>query len=415
MEKWLFMDQKFFRGNGIFFSPVRSNGFYLHDRDGHEVLDFSNNFGSISIGHLPLTIEKKIISQIHHGFLSQSGRFYNEGLNRLSDKLCRMAGFVKEEKGYGNLITTGDVLFYNSVTDANECAVKLARKRYNILCDRVYNEVISFKNSNHGTSITMLSASKNNKNSIFFSPLSNGFKLAEMNNIKSVENLICEHTCAIIVETIQYNNGIVACDFEFLKALKELCEKHEIALILDETRCGCGRSGTFFAYEKYDIKPDIVTIANGLANGLPLSACIVNNEILKFLDVDDDVFSFNGNSLLCNVANSVIEEIVDKEILQNVDEIGKLFTIYLEKITKDHDDAISSISNVGLAINVKLRDDINHNKFANILLSNGLACEVVSDNNILFFPPLNVDVGDIKKAIEIIDISLDEISIIERY
>ena len=386
----------------IDFSPVKSDGFYLYNEKGEKIIDFSCNSGQISLLNSTSVIEKSIIEQLHRGILSQSELFYNKKAHELSKKLCDLAGF-------NHFSTT---LFYNSISEANECAIKIARTRYNKLCERDYNEIICFEGSNHGNSISTLSASKTKSD---FSPLLKGFKNAQVNNIFSVEKLISEHTCAIMIETVQYKNGIIACEKEFLQKLKKLCLKHEILLIFDETHCGLDRSGTFFAYSKYGIIPDIVTLSN-FCGGYPLSACIVNEENIEFINNKEENTA-NGNALSFNIAEHVLQEMIKPDFLKNIEKISKMFEINLAIIAEKYTDVIQSVNVIGLMIGIKLRDNIKNYRLAEILLSNGLVVEITDDNDneILLFPPLNINEDYAKKALKIILISIKEISIIESY
>lgn len=393
------------------FSPKYSDGFYLYDDKKQKVLDFATIFGSLPLGHSSQIIEKALISQLHCGFLSYSNTLYNDVAEKLSNKLCELAGFYEYKNQ--TIDVNGKSLFFNSATDANECAIKLARKRYNLLCDREYNEIICFKNSNHGNSITTLSASSNNTKTISFKPLQNCFKFADINNISSVESLINEHTCAVMLETIQTDQEVVCCNDDFLKKLRQLCTKHEIALILDETHCCSGRSGTFFAYEKSGIKPDIVTISGGFVGGLPFSACIANNQITEFLQFSDFGTS-DGNILLCNIGLKVINEINNIDFLDNVKKNGQLLKQYLEQICKRYSDIAYTVNGMGLMLGLKIRNEVNATKLSEILLSNGLLVEQIN-NTLLFFPPLNIGEQQIKEAIKILITSIEEISVIERY
>ena len=397
------------------FSPSTSDGIYLYSKDGRKVLDFSNNFGINSFTNNFNIIENSIINQLLHGFLFQSSEFRSNVAEKLEDILCKLAGFSENcNKNDDNSEKKSMALFFNSISDANECAIKIARNRYNKLCERNYNEIIFFDGANHGNSIAMLSATQNNVN---FEPRLSGFKSVIINDITSVEKQKNEHTCAVMLETVQYSNGIIACDKEFLQKLRKLCTKHEIMLILDETHCGCCRSGTFFAYEQYGILPDVVTISSGFCGGFPLSCCIVNSEMAKFAKslnkTENDVI---GNELFYNIADNIINEMSNQNFLNNIIKISQLFKTYLEELAEKYKNVIKSVNIFGLMISIEIEESIKNYRLANFFLSNGLMTKVANNGNVLlFFPPLNIDEKQIKEAINIISISIEEILIIERY
>ena len=390
---------------------VRGDGSYLIDENGRKILDFANNFGTNTLGYSSSIIEKATIQQIHQGIFSQSEKIPNKNRKILSEKLCEIAGFTEIKNGQKN--NNGSVFFCNSRSEANELAIKLARKRYNTLCDRDYNEIICFKNSNHGNSLTTMSAS-NDKYISQFAPKMHGFKFAEINNIKSVEKLICEHTCAIMIEPIQYINGVCRCDEEFIKKIRQLCDIHEIVLIFDETHCGSGRTGTFFAYEDYNIKPDIVTISGGFSGGLPLSACIFNNTFFTFAS-QIKTHALSGNALLYNIANNVVDRINNKNILLNVKKQEKILKIYLERLWRTYKNAINNFNIKGLMFSIQIREDVNCETLVKILLTNGLLVEMGGNNNILCFPPLNISEQQIEKAMKIIAICIEIVAVVESY
>lgn len=395
------------------FLPSRSDGVYFYSKDGRKVLDFSNNFGLNSFTNNFNIIEKSIINQLHHGFLFQSSEFCSDVAQKLEGNLCKLAGF-NENCNKDDDKKKSRALFFNSISEANEYAVKIARNRYNKLCDRNYNEIIFFNGADHGNSIAMLSATNDNIN---FEPRLSGFKHAIINDITSVEKQINEHTCAVMLETIQYSNGIIACDKDFLQKLKKLCTKHEIMLILDETRCGCCRSGTFFAYEQYGILPDAVTLSSGFCGGFPLSCCIVNDEMVKFIKDFDEIKNNNviGNELFYSVANNIINEMSDQNFLNNIIKMSKLFKTNLEELAEKYKNVIKFVNTSGLMISIKIEDSVKNYRLAEFFLSNGLMTKVANNNILLFFPPLNIGEKQIKEATDIISTSIEEIQIIERY
>ncbi len=395
------------------FEPKRADGVYLYGENGERVLDFSGGVAVNILGYNNKVIEKALLKQLNRGFFAQSNLFYNEEQEKLAKKLCKKAGFYETEDIKKK--TTGRVFFCNSGAEANECAIKIARKRYNILCEREYNEIICFNNAFHGRTMATISATKRKKLTFGFEPLLQGFKIAEFNNIRSVEKLITEHTSAVMLETIQGEGGILPCDVKFLQDLRKLCTYHKIGLILDEVQCGNARSGTYFAFEKYGIKPDIITTAKGLAGGLPIGACIANHEFAKYMDVGSHGSTFGGNALCCCVANSVFDILSNKKCLDHIENIGKKLIAMLSGLSKKYHHIIENVSGIGLMIGIKINDDVNNRKFAELLLSNGLSSAPASNNTIRFLPPAIIQEKHIKEAKEIIENSISQLKIIESY
>ena len=199
----------------------RADGAYLFgssrcNETNGRFLDFSCGIVGNVLGYNNRIVDNAIIDQINHGYLGISNAISNDYTEKLARKLCEIVGFVKHDKG-GQSNVDGKVVFCGSVNDANECATKIARRRYNALCDRKYSEIICFQNAFHGNSIAAISSSKKNKNTIGFEPLLGGFRFAKYNDINSVKNLITEHTSAIMIEPMQYQYGIKVGEIDFLQ------------------------------------------------------------------------------------------------------------------------------------------------------------------------------------------------------
>ena len=392
------------------FQPIKGNGVYLYDKDGHKVIDFAGgNFGNNILGYSNPVVEKCIINNLHSGILSQNNEFLNDKKEKLTKKLCSLAGFTDEY-----LNANGSVIFSNSSSEANENAIKIVRNRYNKLCDRDYSEVICFKNCFHGNTISTISANGNDDEIKEIDPSLQGFQVAEFNNIKSVEELITEDTSAVMIEPVQFSNGIEVCDYSFLKELRELCTYHKIGLIIDETTCGGGKVGSILAIQDYNIKPDIITIGGGFAGGMPFSATIVCNDFLQFI-VQNRYTDFQQNTLLYSLVSNILDEIDTAPFLQKVEKNGELLKSKLEILQKQYNNILQSVSGIGLMISIKIRDEIPAIRFAKLLLSNGLCVSLLQENKIGIFPPLIITEEGIQIAYDIILSTIEELSIIERY
>ena len=379
-----------------------------------KVLDFSCGIGGNVLGYNNRIVDNAIVSQINRGFLGVSNSIKNIYTEELANKLCNIAGFIKQNKG-GQEDIDGKVIFCNSASDANECAIKTARRRYNTLCDRRYSEIICFQNAFHGNTITTISTTKKNKNTIGFDPLLSGFKVAKYNDIASVKNLITEHTSAVMIEPIQYQYGIKVCEIDFLQQLKKVCLENEIVLIVDETKCGCGRSGDYFAFEKSGIIPDLITFSSSVANGFPICGCIVKNDVMEFMPSNCEFDLFCENALGAKIASAVIEEVYNEDFLLNVKLQGEYFEKLLKHLKRKYNLVIQKICCGGLMASLKLYDEISNEGFARILFANGLLSCVGDNNNVLFFPPLNIAKQQINEAIMAIETSIQQVQLLERY
>jgi len=373
------------------FTPIKAKGVYLYDKNGNKKLDFLGGVAVNVLGYNNSVINNAIKKQIDKGFFSQSNYFYNDDAEKLAKKLCKISGIID-----------GKVFFQNSGAEANECAIKIARKRFNTINGTKYNEIICMTNAFHGRTIATISATLREKLTDGFEPLIEGFKIAEFNNIESVKKTINKNTCAIMLETIQGEGGILPCDKKFLKDLRKICDEKNILLIVDEIQCGNGRTGKFFAYQNYDIIPDIITIAKGLAGGLPIGACIVKKEVAEFMKKGSHGSTFGGNALCCCIGNACINKTSNKQFLKNVKNTGDYFNEKLLLLTKEYPKMFKSVKGIGLMVGLEIDNKINAHDFAIKLLNNGLCCATAGCNQIRFLPPLIIAKKHIDECIKII-------------
>ena len=374
------------------FVPVKAKGVYLYDNNGKKVLDFLGGVAVNVLGYKNKIIENAIKKQMKRGFYSQSNYYLNYEAEELAEKLCKVSG-----------IENGKVFFQNSGAEANECAIKMARKWFNDTHNTNYNEIICMTNGFHGRTLGTISATMREKLTNGFEPLLGGFKIAEFNNIESVKQAINENTCAIMLETIQGEGGILPCDKQFLQYVRQLCDEKNILLILDEIQCGNGRTGKYFAYQHYNIIPNILTIAKGLAGGLPIGACIVKDEIGKYMTKGSHGSTFGGNALCCCVGNACIDELSKQQFLSNVEKMGQYLKTELKKIIKKFPNILKSVSGIGLMLGLTIDNKIDTKKVAENLLANGLSCCTAGGNQIRFLPPLIIKKKHIDEAIKIIE------------
>lgn len=378
------------------FTFKRADGVYLYGFDGEKVLDFSGSNYANAFGHGNTDIEKTLYDCINRGFFSQSDSFHSAKKVALSNKLLELGGFLDNDNN-----PDGKCLFFNSINEANECAIKIARHRYTQMSGREYSEIICVENSYF--------ADVCKQNTLHLS----GIKTAKMNDVRDIEKKITDKTGAVILETVQDRHEVVPCDYMFLNNLRELCTYHKIGLILDETGCGGARTGNFFAFQEYDILPDVVLLGPGIAGGFPLTACICGNEFAKYADN----FENNAlccNALLCTLANNFVDKLADENLSNAVKINGARLLENIRKVQLRYPKIITKTEGRGLLVGMKIHENTSTKKLADILLYNGLSA-VVETKNILLLPPLTITAEQVDEATEIIANTLEQMSVIERY
>ncbi|HAM38183.1 MAG: acetylornithine aminotransferase [Elusimicrobia bacterium RIFOXYC2_FULL_34_12] len=365
---------------------VKGKGKYLWDDKGKKYLDFLSGISVCSTGHC----NPKVVEAIQ----KQSGKLIHVS------NLFYIKPQIELAKMLSNISFGGKVFFSNSGAEANECAIKLARKwgdgRY---------EIISFNNSFHGRTIATLSATGQKKFSKGFEPLLSGFKFADLNDISSVERLINNKTCAVIVEPIQGEGGVCLATKEFLTDLKRICKKNNILLIFDEIQCGLGRTGKIFAYKNYGIEPDIITLAKSLGGGLPIAATIAKKGIAEILSYGSHGSTFGGNPVCCAAALEVLKIVNNKKVLKNVEITGKYFLDKLN-ILQEKYNFIKEVRGLGFIIGIEL--NIDGKEIVKRCLQRGLIINCTQDKVLRFLPPLIINKKDVDAAISILEDSFIE-------
>ena len=379
------------------FIPTCARDVCLYDEDKRGLIDFTGaNLGNI-FGYGDTTVEKAFFQCVHNGFFSQSDMFFCAKKISLSNKLLELGGFLDD-----NDQPNGKCLFFNSVNEANECAIKIARYRYTQMSERKYSEIICVENS------YFADICKENTLHLL------GIKTTKMNDIRDIKKNITDKTSAVILETIHNKNEVVPCDYMFLNNLRELCTYHKIGLILDETRCGCLRTGNFFAFQEYDILPDVVLLGPEIASGFPLATCICGNEFAKYAEKFDNS-KLCCNTLLFTIANNCIDKLADENLSNNIKTNGAKLIENIRKIQQRYPKIITKIEGRGLLVGMKIHENTSTKKLADILLYNGLAVNIEANNYILILPPLTTTSEKIDDASEIIANTLEQMSVIERY
>lgn len=373
---------------------VSGKGVYLYDDKGEEYLDFVSGIAVNCLGHSNEVMTKALREQSEK-LIHISNLYYSEAQNKLMAKLLRASQH-------------DSVFFCNSGTEANELAIKIGRKHGNMISSDK-NEIIYMKNSFHGRSTGALAITGQKKYQEPFKPLMSGTVEVKFNDIVDLKNKVNEKTCAIILEPVQGEGGLVEATQEFLYCIKELCEKYDALLIFDEIQCGMGRMGTLFAYEQLNVTPDVVTIAKALGGGVPIGACLTRGKASKVLVPGDHGSTYGGNPLVCGVAHAVLSELIDGGVVAGVKEKGEYAKEKLLDL-KEKYSMIEEIRGKGLLLGIKFNESISNKEVVTEAFNNKFLLVTAGDNVVRFFPPLNVKLEEIDKAIDKLEKILQSLS-----
>lgn len=371
----------------------KGDGVYLYDTDGKKYLDFAAGIAVFSLGYNNKKFNEALNDQISN-LVHTSNLFYNEPATNAGSKLVKATGLKR-------------VFFTNSGTEAIEGAIKLARKYAYNKDNSTDHEIIAMNHSFHGRSMGALSVTGNVKYQEAFKPLIGGVKFANYNDIESVKANITDKTCAIIMETLQGEGGIYTADEDFIKEVRALCDEKDILLILDEIQCGMGRTGYMFAYEKYGIKPDIVTVAKALGNGIPVGAFVAGEKVYDAMVPGDHGTTYGGNPLATRAADAVFDIFEEEKIVEHVQEITPYFEQKLEELVEKYD-VVKERRGMGFMQGLVL--DIPVNDVILKAQENGLIVISASGNVLRLVPPLVITKEDIDLMIEKLCKSFDELT-----
>ena len=295
------------------------------------------------------------------------------------------------------------VFFTNSGAEANEGAIKMARKYFFEKGESRY-EIITAKQSFHGRTLATLAATGQSKYHVPFEPLPTGFVMVDYADASAVENAINEKTCAVMVETIQGEGGVILGGKEYLQELEKICKKHGILLILDEVQTGMGRTGHLFSYQNYGIEPDIITLAKALGNGVPIGAFLAKQHVADCFKPGDHGSTYGGNYLACSAGLAVMDELLNTDLLDYVKQIGKYLLSELSKLGEKYP-FVLDVRGEGLMIGMQLSEELLPKDICNLALKKGFVVGLAGGNTLRFLPPLIIQKEDIDALI----ICLDEI------
>ena len=355
-------------------------GSLVYDETGREYIDMGSGIGVTAFGIADDEWQAAVAKQL--GKLQHmSNLYYTEPCAELAKLLCAKTGMKK-------------VFFANSGAEANECAIKTARKWGCENKGEEYSTIVTLVNSFHGRTITTLAATGQEHYHEDFGPLTPGFVYAEANDLESVKKLVAENkVCAVMFECVQGEGGVIPLTAQFVQGLAELAEKENFLLIADEVQTGNGRTGELYAYMNFGIKPDIVSTAKGLGGGLPLGACLMGEKTGNVLKFGDHGSTFGGNPVCCAGALSIISRI-DGALLSQVKQKSKYIVDELSGA-----DGVESVSGMGLMLGIKTKKPVKD--VLNECMANGVLCLTAKDK-LRLLPALNIPVDVLVRAVDII-------------
>ena len=367
-------------------SFTKGKGSFLYSKDKKKYLDFLSGIAVNTLGHShpalikALNFQAKKVWHVSNSFEIPEGEI-------LAKKLAKKTFADK-------------VIFVNSGAEANEAAIKIARRHFYSLGFPKKNRILCIKNSFHGRTLANIFASGSKKMTEGFGPKVNGFDHFKFGDLKSLRKKINKNTAALFFETAMGESGIKVHSKKFLREVRKICYQKKILLILDEVQCGIGRSGKFFAFEYSNVKPDIVPIAKGIGGGFPIGAVLMTKKVAKCMIPGTHGSTYGGNPLAMTVGNAVINQVFKKGFLANVRKNSNYFLFELRKIQINFPKVIKEVRGIGLLIGLQLHFDVG--KFINSLTKNKLLTIRAAENVVRILPPLNVKKNEIDIALKII-------------
>lgn len=363
----------------------KAKGVYIYDADGKKYLDFASGIGVASLGYGNKKYTDAIKSQIDK-IMHTSNLFYNEPAVLAAEKLVKASGLEK-------------AFFTNSGAEAIEGALKMA-KRYAYDRDgKSDHEIIAMGHSFHGRTMGALSLTGNEHYQKPFGPMISGIKFAEYNDLDSVKALVNDKTCAIILEPVQGEGGIYPADKEFIEGIRKICDEKDILMICDEVQCGMGRTGEMFAFQNYNVKPDIIASAKALGCGVPVGAFVAGKKCCNSLVPGDHGTTYGGNPLVTSAVNAVFDIYEEENILENVKNVGAYLEEKLDELVNENKNIVLRRGKglmQGLVLKTPVGDTINK------AIEKGLLVISAAGNVLRLLPPLIITKENVDEMINIL-------------
>lgn len=357
-------------------------GAIAKDPEGKEYIDFTSGIGVNCLGYADKGWADAVSEQAHK--LQHTSNLYSIQPDvEVAEKLCEYTGFSK-------------VFFGNSGAEANEGAVKVARKygmeKHGSQC----NTIISLNNSFHGRTITTLSATGQDVFHQFFFPFTEGFRFVDAGDMEGLKKAVDDTVCGIMIELIQGEGGVVPVDSEFVKEIAHICEEKDLVFVVDEIQTGVSRTGTFFCYEQFGVHPDVVTMAKGIGGGLPMGAVLMNEKTSGVLGFGQHGSTFGGNPVACAGAKYVLDHVMDETFLKAVNEKSAYMIEKLNAMPQ-----IRSVTGLGLMLGAELPEDMTAGEVAAKCAEKGLLV-LTAKTKLRFLPPLTISKEEIDRGMEIL-------------
>jgi predicted acetylornithine/succinylornithine family transaminase len=394
MTNWQELERKYYMNvvERVPLTIVRGQGAWVWDEAGRKYLDFVGGWAVNSLGHCPPAVTKAIEEQAHL-LIQASNQFYTVPQIRLAELLVQNSCLDK-------------VFFSSSGAEANEGAIKLARRYGQLYLGGAY-EVITTLGSFHGRTLAMVAATGQAKFQKPYPPLPTGFVNVEYNNVDAMKSAATDKTCAVMVEPVQGEGGVNIPDDGYLPAMRAWCDQKGILLILDEIQTGVGRTGTLFAYEQYGVEPDIMTLAKGLASGVPIGAILAKERAAVFAPGEHGS-TYGGNPLACAAGYATVKYIIDNDIPGKVKAVGQHLIAGLERL-RGKFPFITDVRGRGLLVAVEFSSDIAQ-PLVMACLERGLLVNRVKPNALRFMPPLIIGNKEVDEALGILDKALSSVA-----
>ena len=372
--------------------PVRGEGVYLFGEEGERYLDFASGIAVNLLGHghpvLTKALQEQAATLLHVSNLygSPQGEAF---ARRLVD------------------LTFADTVFFtNSGAEAVECAIKTAR-RYHFAKDNARkHDLITFSNAFHGRTMATISATDQAKLRDGFAPLLTGFNVVDFNDLDAALAAIDDNTAGFLLEPIQGEGGIRPATQEFVSGLRAACDEHDLMLVFDEVQCGVARTGYLYAYEYYNVAPDILASAKGIGGGFPMGACLATEKAASGMVVGTHGSTFGGNPFAMAAGQAVLDVVANDEFLTEVRRKGERLRSALEQMIPNHDHLFESVRGVGLMLGIKMKTDSR--TFVNYLRTKGLLTVAAGDNVVRVLPPLTIEEGHIREFVDMLSAAAAE-------
>lgn len=365
----------------------KGEGAYLFDTEGKKYLDFTTGLAVNALGHGDRRLVEAIQKQAET-LLHTSNLYHIPGQTRLAERLVAA--------------TFADTVFFcNSGAEANEAAIKMARRHHHVNGNPERFKVITFENAFHGRTLATIAATGGEKVLDGFAPTVEGFVHVPLGDLEALSAAVDGSTAAIMVEPVQAEGGIFTAEPEFLQGVRKLCDDNGILLIVDEVQSGIGRTGKFLAHEWSGINPDVATLAKGLGGGVPIGACIATEDAAKGMVPGTHGCTFGGNPLSVAAGNAILDAVLEPGFLEHVVKMGELLTEKLKDLCKRNDSIIEEVRGKGLLIGIKCRA-INMD-LVNAMRERGVLVPPAGDNVLRMLPPLNIDESHIDEAVKALE------------